>query len=60
MCEYCDGNGLEINEDTEDYSVYITNRRHLAVECYAGFLGTFRGSCKIKFCPMCGRKLIEE
>ena len=60
MCKYCDGSGHELNLDTEDYSVYITNKRYLAMECYAGFLGTFRGSCEIKYCPMCGRKLIEE
>ena len=52
MCEYCDGTGKEINEDVEDYSVRITYERYLTVEYYNGFCGT----CKINFCPMCGRK----
>ncbi len=60
MCEYCDGTGKEINDDTDDNAIYISADHKIVAEIYTGIYGSYYVQGKINFCPMCGRKLIEE
>lgn len=53
MCEYCDGTGKEMNDDTDNNAIYISADHKIVAELCTGFYGTYYGQGKINFCPMC-------
>ena len=70
MCDFCENIGIGIpkwdfcNEKYQNYSGVaidirnITNNMSLVFTNSAGEYGF--GYIKINYCPMCGRKLVEE
>lgn len=59
MCEYCDGTGKEMNDDTDNNAIYISADHKIVAEFHIGIFGTYYDHGKINFCPMCGRKFEE-
>lgn len=64
MCEYCEKEGFNPLNDTVDYSgleIAISNKGILRVRNY-NFKEVFESqdAINISYCPMCGRKLINN
>ena len=74
MCEFCDkyhsqkgmiiGKGIAINKcatetDLKDCQVYLHGEDKPSIIIFDKS-GMGRGYFNISFCPMCGRKLVEE